>query len=70
MALEKRTRSTLLRRAHLASAVIWAGLLVPSVIWWSKSLLWIIFMSVYSIIVAHLSAYQGARAEKEAGSGS
>lgn len=53
-----------LRHAHLALAIAWALLVIPSVTVWKNSLLWVVFMSAYAIIVSHLSAYDAARAEE------
>jgi hypothetical protein len=55
--------SLLFRRLHLALAVIWTLLLIPSVMWWHDSILWVVFMSAYAIIVSHVSSYQAARTE-------
>lgn len=53
-----------LRRIHLALALMWAGLIFPTVVWWKDSILWVALMSVYAIVVAHLAAYAGARSEE------
>lgn len=53
-------------RFHLAAAGIWAVLLVPTLLWWRESIFWVAAMSLYANLVGHLSAYQGARAEREA----
>jgi hypothetical protein len=56
-----------LRWFHLTSIFVWSGLLVPTVLWWKDSILWVAIMSVYAIVISHWGAYQGARAEREAG---
>lgn len=43
--------------------VFWAVALIPTLLWWRDSILWVSFMSLYAIIVSHWSAYQGSRAE-------
>lgn len=53
-------------RFHLIAAGIWAALIIPTLIWWRESIFWVAFMSLYANLVGHLSAYQGARAEREA----
>lgn len=51
------------RQVHAALTVIWIGLLVPSLLWWAHSLLWVVLMSVWANIAGHFSAWQAARAE-------
>ena len=45
---------------------VWILLLLPTLVWWRDSVLWVAIMSVYAIVIAHWSAYQGARAEEKA----
>lgn len=52
-----------LRRIHLALAAMWALLAIPTIVWWKDSILWVALMSVYAVVVAHLAAYDAARAE-------
>lgn len=52
-------------RVHLALAAAWALLLVPTLLWWSESILWVGFMSLYANFVGHLSASAACRAEEE-----
>jgi hypothetical protein len=54
-----------LRGLHLAAAALWALLLVPTVIWWKNSILWVAGCSLYANVIAHLAAYAGARAEDD-----
>lgn len=49
---------------HLALVIAWALLLVPTVLWWKESILWVAAMSLYANVASHWSAYQGARAER------
>ncbi len=53
-------------RFHLGMMLVWAVLLVPSVIWWKESLLWIISLSLYANFATHFSAWQASRAEVKA----
>lgn len=55
-----------LRWFHLTFAVVWTCLAVPTVLIWKDNILWVSLMSIYAIVVAHLSAYQATRAEKAA----
>jgi hypothetical protein len=54
------------RHFHLAMVLVWAVLAIPTVLLWSDAILWVAFMSLYANAVGHWSAYQAARAEKEA----
>lgn len=51
-------------RLHLALTVLWSLLLVPTLLWWRESVLWVAVMSLYANVVGHWSAYQAARAEQ------
>ncbi|MEU6597826.1 hypothetical protein [Streptomyces flaveolus] len=51
---------------HFSLAAVWALLTIPTVVWWRESILWVAFMSIYAIVIAHLSAAGAARAEQEA----
>ena len=57
-----------MRWVHLALTIAWGLLAIPTVIWWKNSILWVALMSVYACMTAHWSAFQGARAERAAGS--
>lgn len=49
---------------HLGMMLLWLGLTVPTLVFWSDSILWVSVMSIYSIIVGHMAGYQGARSER------
>jgi hypothetical protein len=56
------------RRFHLVATAAWMVAVVPTVLWWRESILWIAFMSLWANVVGHWSAYQAARAEHAADS--
>jgi hypothetical protein len=58
--------ASLLVKFHLAMMVVWAGLLVPTLLWWRESILWVATMSLYANWIGHFSAWDAARAEKSA----
>jgi hypothetical protein len=58
-----------MRWVHLGLAITWTLLLVPTLIWWKDSILWIALMSDYALIAAHMAGFAGERAKKEAGDG-
>lgn len=51
---------------HKLLTILWATALVPTLLWWRNSILWVAFMSLYANIVGHWGAYQAARAEEMA----
>ena len=55
-----------MHRFHLAMTVVWGLMLIPTLIWWKDSVLWVALMSVYACVMGHWSSYQGSRAEKAA----
>jgi hypothetical protein len=44
--------------------IAWIVLLIPTVLWWRNSILWVLMMSIWANASTHWSAWQGARAEK------
>ncbi|MEV0584096.1 hypothetical protein [Nonomuraea sp. NPDC050310] len=61
--------SKLWARAQLGFALMWAVLIVPTLLWWRDSVLWVALMSAWANIAAHLAAWQAARAEKKIDNG-
>lgn len=53
------------RRFHFWMIWVWAATLVPTLLWWRESLLWIAFMSLYAIVVGHWGAFQASHAEEK-----
>lgn len=51
---------------HYALSGVWALLLIPTLLLWSSSVLWVAAMSLYANFVGHLSAAKASRAEQEA----
>jgi hypothetical protein len=56
------------RGFHLTMVVLWATLLLPTLLWWKDSILWVASMSLYANVAAHWASYQGARAEHQGSS--
>jgi hypothetical protein len=54
------------RRFHLWATVIWAIAIIPTVLWWKDSILWVALLSCYANAAGHWAAYEGARAEEKA----
>lgn len=51
---------------HITMIALWILLIIPSILWWKDSILWVIFLSIYANIASHLAGYSGARAERKA----
>lgn len=51
---------------HRVLTVAWALLAVPTVLWWSESVLWIGLISIYANAVSHWGAAEAASAKETA----
>lgn len=51
-------------RVHGSAFVFWVLMTIPAVVWWRSSILFVIFISLYAIWVAHLAGMQGALADR------
>ncbi|WP_416520020.1 hypothetical protein [Streptomyces achromogenes] len=51
---------------HYCMAAVWAFLVIPTLLFWKNSVLWVAAMSLYANFVGHLSAAKASRAEQEA----
>lgn len=49
--------------------VAWMILLIPTLLWWQESIVWIVFMSWYANTVGHWSAYTSAKTEEKVENG-
>lgn len=49
---------------HLIMSCVWALLLIPTLLFWPNSVLWVLVISLYANFVGHLGAYQAARSEQ------
>jgi hypothetical protein len=48
---------------NLIMVGVWTLAMVPSVIWWRESVVWLVFMSWYANWVGHIAAWVAAKAE-------
>ncbi|THA29185.1 hypothetical protein E6R18_25065 [Streptomyces sp. A1277] len=53
-------------RFHYVMVAVWVLLLIPTLLWWKESVLWVAAMSLYANGASHLSAAKASRAEEEA----
>jgi hypothetical protein len=44
----------------------WIVLLVPTVLFWRDSVMWVVFMSWYANFVGHWGGFEAAKAKEEA----
>lgn len=54
-----------LRRFHLAATFFWVCALVPTLLWWRESVLWVALMSCWANIASHWAAWQASRVEEK-----
>lgn len=52
-----------LRHFHGWVTILWILLLIPSLLFWSESVMWVVLMSVWANIAGHWSAWQASRSE-------
>jgi hypothetical protein len=48
---------------HKWATIVWILLIIPSLLFWKESILWVVLMSVWANIGSHWAAYQASRAE-------
>lgn len=51
-------------KTHAIAFVFWVLMTVPAVLWWHSSILFVIFISLYAIWIAHLAGMQAALADR------
>lgn len=54
----------LMRNRHLIMACVWAGLAIPTLVWWKDSVLWVAFLSLYANFASEVGAHHGIKTEK------
>jgi hypothetical protein len=53
------------RHVHATLTLLWFIAIIPTLLWWRESVLWVALMSCWANAAAHFSAWQGSRAEDE-----
>lgn len=51
---------------HRCLMGVWLVLLVPTIVWWRSSVVWLVFMSWYANFVGHWSTRAAMAAKEEA----
>lgn len=64
--MNKQRKAQLSVIGHYVLAGVWALLLIPTLLLWKNSVLWVAAMSLYANFVGHLSAAKAGRAQQEA----
>ena len=54
-----------MRRLHGWLTVIWFAAAFPIMIFWSESVQFLVFVSVYAVVTGHWSSWQAARVEEK-----
>lgn len=49
---------------HLALTIFWITAIIPTLLFWRDSVLWVAFMSLWANIVSHATGYSASKAEK------
>lgn len=52
------------KRVHWTLTVAWALMLIPTLLWWSDSILWVAAMSLYANVAGHWAAAQASEADQ------
>lgn len=55
---------SVLRYYHLTMMIVWPVLLIPTVIWWKESVVWVAALSLYANFASEFAAWHGARTEE------
>lgn len=50
---------------HLVLAALWAVLVIPAVLWWADSIIFVILLSLYANFEASLAAHHALRGESK-----
>lgn len=50
---------------HLVMTVFWIGMIYPTIVYWKSSIEYLVFISIYAIIVSHIEAWQTSRLERK-----
>lgn len=62
---KKATAAMWFKRFHAFMTVFWVAMIPPTIIWWKDSVSYLVFISLYTIIVDHVTAWQTSRLERQ-----
>lgn len=52
-----------LRQLHAVATLFWVAMIPPTIMWWKDSVAFLVFISIYTIIIDHVTAWQTAKFE-------
>jgi hypothetical protein len=52
------------KHIHWTLTALWALMLIPTLLWWSDSILWVAAMSLYANVAGHWAAAQASEADE------
>ncbi len=52
-------------KVHLALAGIWLLMMIPTILFWSNSVVVVLIYSVYALVGAHIAAYEAAKDDSQ-----
>jgi hypothetical protein len=50
-------------KVHLILTLFWSLMIIPTLLWWTESVPYLVSISLYAIITGHFSSYEATRAE-------
>ncbi|MCW2898475.1 MAG: sle1 [Streptosporangiaceae bacterium] len=60
----RQVRAAHLRTLHLVAMGTWALPVIPTLLFWTNSVPFLVFVSLYANFVGHFSSWQAARSEE------
>lgn len=52
-----------IRRFNFWFVIVWLALVIPTVVFWRASVLWVAILSIWANVISHYTAYLAARVE-------
>lgn len=62
--IDKLTVPSFMAKVHLWLMLLWILLIIPSALLWKDSVPYLVSISVYAVIMGHVSSWQAARVEQ------
>lgn len=47
----------------MVATILWILLIIPTLLWWKDSILWVALMSIWANVASHAAAWQAADTE-------
>lgn len=65
MSTNQKTFLERMERIHGVLLLIWVALIPPTILWWKNSIVYLVFISVYTIVATHAIGWITARAQRK-----